>query len=138
MNKTAKQVQGDIYAMLCVSPLADNISGNVYRAGMRPRDSKSEDAVVTFTAGVSTQIQTGIVTVNIYVPDIDTEQNGVLVENSARCEELEIAAQQWVDSLTADKSNYRFKLSQTITTDADEEIAQHFVVIKLEFQLPTF
>ena len=138
MNKTAKQIQGDIYDMLRTSSLSDMISGSVYRAGMRPRDSKLEDAVVIFTTGNPGQIQTGIITINIYVPDIDPYGNGVLTENGQRCEELETAAQKWVDSLTADKSDYKFSLDQTIHTTEDKEIHQHFVVIRLEFQLTTF
>lgn len=134
MAKTSKQVQGDIYRLLRDSTLYSMISGEVYRSGQRPRDSKSEDAVVIFTAGLPTQIQTGVVTVNIFVPDIDPFDNGVLVEDSERTEQIEALAQAWFDSLTAEVSNYRFALQETITTDVDEEIHQHFVVVKLQYQ----
>lgn len=110
------------------------ISGEVYRDGQRPRDSKLEDAVVIFTTGVPTQIQTGVVTVNIYVPDIDAFDNGVLTEDGQRCEEMEALAQAWVDSLTAEVSCYRFGLQQTIYTEADADIHQHFVVIHLAYE----
>ena len=93
MAKTSKQVQGDVYKLLRDSTLYTMISGEVYRSGMRPRDSRLEDAVVIFTAGLPTQIQTGIVTVNIFVPDIDPYDNGVLVEDSERTEEVERLAQ---------------------------------------------
>lgn len=36
MAKTSKQVQGDIYRMLRDSVLYTQISGEVYREGMRP------------------------------------------------------------------------------------------------------
>lgn len=134
MAKTSKQIQGDVYRLLRNSTLFSMISGEVYRSGQRPRDSKMEDAVVIFTAGLPTQIQTGVVTVHIYCPDIDPYDNGVLVEDSQRTEELEIIAQGWVDSLTAKGSFYRFRLQRTIETDADEEIHQHFVVVKLEYE----
>lgn len=76
MAKTGKQIQGDIYQLLKDSTLYTLISGEVYRNGYRPRDSRKEDAVVTFTAGFPTEIQEGVVTVNIYVPDIDLTKTG--------------------------------------------------------------
>ncbi len=134
MEKTAKQIQSDIMALLKRSTLPDMISGNVYRNGYRPRDSKEEDAIVIFTTGLPGQIQTGIVTINIYCPDIDPFDNGVLVENGQRCEELEKAAADWVAGLTAAISNYKFKLKQTIYTEEEAETHQHFVVVKLQFE----
>lgn len=134
MAKTSKQVQGDIYRLLKGSTLSSMISGEVYRNGLRSRDSRKEDAVVIFTTGLPYQIQTGVVTVNIYVPDIDPYDNGVLVEDGERTEEIERLAQQWVDSLTADKSCYKFRLQQTIYTEEESDINQHFIVVKLGYE----
>ena len=134
MTKTGKQIQGDIYRMLKTSGVASAISGDVYRNGYRPRDSRKEDATVSFTAGLPDQIQTGIVTVNIFVPDIDPDDNGTWVEDGQRTEELESIAQNWVESLTAARSDYKFGLQQTIYTEAEPDINQHFVVIKLKYE----
>lgn len=134
MAKTGKQVQGDIYRFFKGSTLYTMISGDVYRNGYRPRDSKLEDAIVIFTAGLPDQIQTGVVTVNIYVPDIDPYDNGVLVEDGQRTEELESLAQAWVDSLSAAVSCYKFRLLQTIYTEEEAEINQHFIVVKLAYE----
>lgn len=133
MAKTGKQVQGDIYQLLKDSTLYTMISGDVYRSGYRPRDSRLEDAVVIFTAGLPDQIQTGVVTVNIFVPDIDPYDNGVLVEDGERTAEVERLAQVWVDSLSAEVSCYKFKLQSTIYTEEEAEINQHFVVVKLGY-----
>lgn len=135
MAKTAKQVQTDIIALLRGSELAAEISGEVYRNGLRPRDSRLEDAVVIFTTGLPDEIETGVVTVNIYVPDIDPYENGVLVEDGERTEKLEILAQDWVDSLLGSGTNYVFELRQTIYTEAEPDIKQHFVVVKLGYRL---
>lgn len=135
MAKTGKQVQGDIYRMLRESDLSSVLTGEVYRGGLRPRDSDKEDAVVIFTTGLPTQIEEGIVTVNIFVPDIDPYDNGVLVENGARTEEIEALAAEWVESLTTEKSCYKFDLQQTIYTEEEAEIHQHFVVVKLHYRL---
>lgn len=134
MAKTSKQVQGDIFQLLKCSTLATMISGEVYRKGYRPRDSCKEDAVVIFTSGFPNEIQTGIVTVNIFVPDTDPYQNGVHVEDGERTEELENLAKEWVDSLKAGISCYKFKLHQTIYTEEEAEINQHFVVVKLQYE----
>lgn len=134
MAKTSKQIQGDIYRLLMDSTLHEQITGEVYRKGMRPRDSRKEDAVVIFTAGLADQIQTGVVTVHIYVPDTDPYGNGVLVEDGERLEEVEILAQEWVDSLTAGGSCYKFKLQQTICTEEAEGINQHYVVVCLKYE----
>ena len=130
---TAKQVQNDIYQMLRTSTLSSMISGAVYKSGYRPRDSKEEDAVVIFTAGTPGEVQRGVVTINIFVPDIDPFENGLLVEDGERTAELEKAAAEWVETLTADKSNYKFRLQQTIYTEAEAEINQHFVVVILQY-----
>ena len=96
MAKTGKQIQGDIRRMLRESPLASAISGEVYRNGLRPRDSRQEDAVVTFTTGTPDEVQEGVVTINIFVPDTDPYDNGVMVEDTERTEELESLADEWV------------------------------------------
>lgn len=131
---TSKRVQGDIYRFMKNSPLASYITGGIYRSGMRPRDSRKEDAVVVFTTGLADEVQTGVVTVNIFVPDINGNGTGVLEEDGRRCEQIEQAAAVWVSSLTAEKGCYRFTLQQTIYTENDPEIQQHFVVVKLKYR----
>lgn len=135
MNKTGKQIQGDIYQLLCDSTLAGNISGEVYRRGYRPRDSRKEDAIVAFTAGLAGQVQKGIVTVSIYVPDIDPYGNGVLTEDGERLEQIEALAAEWVEEISFSSSAYKFRLQQTIYTEDDAIINQHFVVVKLGYEL---
>ena len=135
MDKTAKQVQTDIINLLERSELVSEISGDVYRSGYRPRDSRLEDAIVIFTTGLPDEIETGVVTINVFVPDIDPFNNGVLVEDGERTSALEVLAQSWVDSLSAAMSNYAFELQQTIYTEAEPDINQHFVVVKLKYRL---
>lgn len=132
MAKTGHQIEGDVFRLLKASPLCAMISGKVYRQGTRPRDSKKEDVVVIFTGGLTEQIQSGVVTINIYVPDKTPNKNGVYLEDGARAEVLETAAQAWVESL-ASHPYYDFSLQKTIYTDDEPEIHQHFIVIKLKF-----
>ena len=133
--KTASQIQGDIFNLLQMDDiLCSMISGGIYREGYRPRDSRKEDVVVIFTSGEVGQIERGVVTVNIYVPDIDPFDNGVLVQDGKRTAELEQVAMMWVESLTAERTNYRFRLQQTIYTETEPDIQQHFIVVSLRYE----
>ena len=135
MEKTGSEVQDCIYQLLRRNDLAGMLNGAVYKNGFRPRDSKAEDSIVTFTAGSPGQAQVGIVTVSIYIPDIDPYKNGVTVKDGERCMEVEIAAQKWVDSLTAGKTGgYLIRLNDTIKTEQEPSIGQHFVAIKLKYK----
>lgn len=134
MSRTASQVQGDIYDFLHGSDLAKELSGEIYRRGYRPRDSRLEDAEVIFTTGLPGEIETGVVTINIYCADIDPYNNGVLVENGQRISEIEKAADSWVKTLVASRSNYLFSLREAIHSTPDPDINQHFVVIKLNYR----
>lgn len=135
MTKTAKEIQGDFISFLRGTTLASAVNGQIYRKGYRPRDSKAEDIVVTFMSGRTSQIQTGIVLVQIFVPDIDPFNNGVFVEDGARTEQLERTAQDWLNNLNPATINYKISLNGTISTDYDEDINQHFVVMMLDYYL---
>ena len=132
---TAKEIQGDIITLLRESALAQSVSGKIYRKGYRPLNSQAEDITVGFVTGVTGEIQEGVVVINVYVADIDAIGNGTMVENGARTTEIERLADDWVQSLTASRSNYLFELSQTIYTEAEREVHQHFVSIRLNYRL---
>lgn len=121
-------------ALLRGTELPNEIGGDIYRAGTRPKDSTAEDCVVIFTTADAEQFQEGVITLNIYVPDIITDNDGVHLVDSGRCEEVEDSARKAVKSLVASKSNYKFKLRDAIHTQRDEEINQSFVVVRLGFK----
>lgn len=134
---TESQVMQDVRKMLTASTLAENISGEVYlsdaETSTRPRDSRKEDAEVIFVTGSAEQIQTGVVLVKVYVIDVDPYDNGVLVADYQRLSEVQTLAQQWVESLSAEKSCYRFSLQQTINSGAEPDISQHYVAVRLHY-----
>lgn len=136
MAKTAKDIQTDFYTLLKDSDLAAMVNGIVYRDGFRPRDSKKEDIVIIYSAGEDDgEIQSGIVALNIYVPDILPYKNGTMVENAARTAKIERAAQEWYESIRGVMPEYIFRLYNTIHTTADEDINQHFVVVQVKYRL---
>ncbi len=134
MAKTGKQIQGDFLRFLRDDVISRQISGSVYREGYRPRDSRVEDIEVIYIGGNPNQIETGVVTILIYCPDVDLYGDGVLVENGERTAKLERYAQEWLDSMTCEMSNYKLSLRSTITTIAIDEIHQHAVSMALNYE----
>jgi hypothetical protein len=134
MAKTAKEVLNDLRGLVVDSPLAAMLSGQVYMQGQRPRDSRKEDLILIFTAGTAEQVQSGFVTLNIFVPDISIYEDGTLTEDNRRTQQVETVAQEWVDTLTAANSDYLWRLHGIIDTHPDESIQQHFVSVSLRFR----
>lgn len=134
MKLTGQKIVSDVIALLRDTPIAEAIGGNIYRGGLRPRDSKAEDLVVIFTDADAGQFQDGTVTLNIYVPDIRNGSNGVLVSDEGRCEVLETLAQESLDLLTVARCNYWFRLRDAIHTRHDDEIDQSFIVARIGFR----
>lgn len=143
MMITGKQVQSDMLGFVnnvaftyggTSLTLPSLVNGGVYRGGLRPRDSQAEDIIVSFLTGKDYDVQTGFVNIAIYVPDIRPWDNGVWVENMARTAELEMIAAEWVAALTAGVTpGYKISAAQTITTEDDADINQHFVLIRLYY-----
>ncbi len=135
MKKTGSTFEKEIFHLIRNSGLKSKISGNVYRAGMRPFNSSKEDAVITFITGRDGERQKGIVTINVYVPDINHEGK-IKVKNIGRCNEIEEYLEEIVRELK--KDGYRFSLDSIIQTFQEEDIEQHFVSVKLKFEYVTF
>lgn len=89
MVKTEAEIERDVFRIIKSSGIADEISGTVYRGGMRPMNSQAEDAVVTFLSGEDGQEQTGVVVVNIFVPKILFGKDTNKVKDITRIENLE-------------------------------------------------
>ena len=131
----SKAIETDIIRLLTGSRLATEVSGGIYRAGLRPRGSEKEDIIVDFISGTVGYPSSGIVNVLVYVKDITPYGNGVNVEDGRRVDELQYMAGEWVESLTAGVSAYRFELDSTITSEDDEAIGQHFIVVRLKYYI---
>lgn len=132
--KTSKSVLNDIVTMLRYGMVKSHINGDIYRAGLRPRDSRLEDAVVSFVAGTPGQIQEGVVAVHVFVPDIDPYSDGVMVEDMSRTAALERVLTLWAENLHDYGSNYLFRMRDTVKTVEYPEIAQHAVVLFLRYR----
>lgn len=142
MRKIAEEIEEDIYKLVKASSVDYAISGVIYRNGMRPFNSRSEDVVISFIAGLDGQKQSGVVGVKIYVPNIDVGDN-LLVKNTARCKALGIILNEFKESLTGSRINtertgYWFAHGgDTIRTFEEKDINQHYINLRLEFEYLT-
>ena len=131
MNKTSHEVTADLYALVRVSLLAGMVNGGLYHDGCRPRDSHAEDIVIVYLAGQPGEIQSCLVNLQVFVPDLDPWQNGVLVCDHERTMRIEREAAQMVEDLTAAVTNYRIRLNDTIHTIDAPDLGQHIVIVPL-------
>lgn len=133
--KTEEQVERDFYTFIKGSELGKAIKGTVYRSEMRPNDVDTEDLVIKFLAGLDEQIQSGVVILNLYVPDI-AYQNGRKVIDHKRIGEL----QELINSFVEDnpETEYWMQKDTTPTTMKNEEIEQHFIYVRIKFNRVTF
>lgn len=130
MNKTAHQILDDVVAKLKESGIESVISGKIYKK-KRPDNSTSEDCVVMFKTGTDGQFQNGVVTINIYVSNVDNGQ-GSTVENVERTRLLESELNRICHQFTT--GEYLFKPAIIDETWEAEEVDQHFVHLDLEFR----
>lgn len=128
-------VETDFYKAIKETELAKQVNGEVYRAEYRPRDSKKEDIIVILTTLTAGQIQDGVVTVLIYVPDIDFDGTGELRRNNARIQDLEICCLTALKELRIELKDYNdIALQQGIQSFEDTN-EQHFISMRISFRL---
>lgn len=135
MNKTGGEIEQDVFDIIVASSLGSIIKGQVYLDGTRPKNPRSEDAVVSFMTGQEGQIQSGVVTINVYVADIDNG-SGMLVKDTGRCRYLEGQVNSILRSLKP--TDYKFSVKGIIQTFRAVDVEEHFVNAKLKFNLKTF
>lgn len=135
MKKTGGAVEQDVFNLLKGSAIAAAISGEFYKNGTRPKlqknDIHKEDAIVSFLTGMDGEIQSGVVNLNIYIPDIVSDK--LRVKDAARCLEIESLVSDTIESNTMD-GNYLFELDAMIKTYEEPEIEQHFVNTRIRFR----
>ena len=131
-TKTEKRIERDFFEFVSNSELAKNISGMVYRKGMRPVGSDNEDIVVKFLSGIDEQIQSGIIVLNIYVPDTTVRSTGAKVEDIKRVEELEELALSFIEE--NDSTEYELSKDGTPKSLEAEGIEQHFIQVRIKYR----
>lgn len=133
--KTEKQIEKDIFRIIKSSPINTMIGGTLYRKGMRPRNAKTEDAVVAFLSGLDGQFQTGVVLLNIYVPMTQNASSDKITDIS-RVETLEAAVKDFFDECS--EVNYLFELRETPYSEDLDEIEQTRINVRIHYTRTTF
>lgn len=128
--KVKGEVERDFYALIKSSSLGKAIRGQVYRDEMRPAGSTAEDLVISFLAGLDEQTQSGVVVLNLYVPDL-TGSDGRAIPDLAREIELEREIRDFVFRNT--NTEYRLETDTTPVLQYNEQIKQHFVYARIKF-----
>ena len=137
MEKTAKQIERDVYRIISESELKAIIGGTIYRDRMRPKNADTEDVVVKFLTGIDGQEQSGIVLIHIYVPDKPSVSNdGELVEDIIRIDELEVIINRIIEGI--DNVEYWFEKDGTPQSYPAEGLKQHFINVRLRYRRKTF
>lgn len=129
--KTEIEVERDFYSFIKNGSLGNAIRGKVYRPDMRPANAKTEDLIVKFLAGLDEQIQTGVVILNIYVPDTKNS-DGRMVRDAARIGELEGAIRSFIEG--NDETEYWMESDGTPTSIKNEEIGQWCITARIHFR----
>lgn len=137
---TDNDVIQDLYLKLVEGGIGNLITGNFYLK-FKPFNSKLEDCVVSFISGRDGQIQTGIVTVNIFVPNVTAyDQGGFGVENYERTEAITKLLNDIVHNDEIMSKGHFYWEPNTMVSTFKEEKADyhaHFVNVQLLFQNST-
>ena len=133
--KTATQVEKDFFRLVKASPIATAIGGKVYRDGTRPRNSKAEDAVVTFVAGLDGQIQDGVVVLNVFVPKKPFGTDTDPIKDIARIDTLSQIIRDWLETNPA-APEYLLprKNRPTIKDNEDPQTGEVYIHVRMTFK----
>lgn len=128
--KTAEEVEGDIYTAVS-KYLKGRIDGEAYRRGARPTNrGDKEDAVVSFLSGLDGQVQTGVVVVNVYVPN-EKRGDSYSVKNAARSTAVARTLLNMLKEMRI--SGYDLRTERTVQTEEDNGATRVTLRIKYKY-----
>lgn len=128
--KTAEEVEGDIYTAVS-KYLKGRIDGEAYRRGARPTNrGDKEDAVVSFLSGLDGQVQTGVVVVNVYVPN-ERRGDSYSVKNVARSMAVSRTLLNMLKEMRI--SGYDLRTERTVQTEGDNGATRVTLRIKYKY-----
>ncbi len=130
--KTSNAILSDIYTIVQASPI-NALSGGIYKK-TRPTDSVLEDCIISLIAGSTAKfLQDGAIYVKLYYLDIN--QNNTYYEDATNGSVLEALLLDLSETLLS-TPGYSFDVqSRETLIEAMVDIHQHFVTLKINFQL---
>jgi len=132
---TESQIERDIFRIIKSSTINSMIGGTLYRKGMRPKNAKTEDAVVAFLTGLDGQFQTGVVLLNIYVPMTENDTSDK-IKDIHRVDELQAAVKDFFDDFS--DPYYELELRETPFSEDLDEIEQTRINTRIYYRRTTF
>lgn len=132
MRKTGQEIEGHFYKWL---KEANIVRGMVFRAGTRPFDRVDEDVVVIHLSGIDGVggfHQSGVVVVNIHIPDIAMGDN-YLSRDVERIGELERAMTTLVDNYHAGA----FLIKRDSVAEIIKDEREHIVSFRIKYKYNT-
>lgn len=128
--KTAEEVESDIYTAV-KEYLVGKIKGYTYRRGARTTNrGDKEDAVVSFLSGLDGQVQTGVVVVNVYVPN-ERRGDSYSVKNVARSTAVSRTLLNMLKEMRI--SGYDLRTERTVQTEEDNGATRVTLRIKYKY-----
>jgi hypothetical protein len=128
---TTEDIIEILFARANAGPLKDAITGTVCKR-KRDGNSSTEDVVINCLPVNAEQLQNGIANVNIHVPDVTVNINGIDQKqpNSVRLQQLAgIAVPHFTDVWA---SGYNYTVQQQ-TVFEDQEAGDHYINLRIEF-----
>lgn len=135
--KTETQIEKDFFRFVKASSLKDLLAGKIYRKGMRPRDAKTEDAVVGFQTGRNGQFQSGYVFLNVFVPMQQPKSMTNTVRDIKRVETIESAIIKIFEE-EFDDPHYNIEIESTPFAEEIEDIEQTRINTQIHYIRTTF
>ncbi len=126
--KTALEIEKDFYHLV-QEAFQGKISGEVYRRGTRPTGRK-EDIVVSHLAGLDAQVQTGVVVVSVYVPNVYARDTYTMIDIN-RCTEVSRLLMDMV--LNYRPNHYDIKTDRAIECEP-EDGDMHRLTLRIKYK----
>lgn len=129
--KNTLEVMDEMYQVLKVSQLKDEITGLVYK-NQRPDDSKLEDVVINSLPITEGTMQRCIVNINIYIPDLQVQLLGK-PQQQPDFERLKTLTEFAILALEEYyAAGYSFYISSQ-SVFREQDINQHYTNIRIEY-----
>ncbi len=138
MRKTFSDIEQDFYNAIKKTTLAHEVSGAVYKYGIRPKGSKKEDVIVKVAALTAKQMQEGTVSIMVYLQPQSVHTDGWIVPDKRRIALIERLVDKLPDELLKLLPEYNgIRLFDAVGNYAEPDTEEFFVSVKIKFDYLT-
>lgn len=127
--KSGNEIERDFYTYVKGSDLMQVLSGEIYRKGTRPVESRNEDVVIAFLSGLDDQEQTGVVIVNAFLNGLSFGKSFVRPTGK-----IEAVQKELLKLKNTTFAEYYIGGDASSVDTYDEELRQYVVSCRLKFK----